>query len=120
MGPFDAATATYAALPAALPGINALGMAVPSRLYYTKTASKPLAGVRDPTIWIAAAKAIYEDALTFFPQSPPKLQTINFPLPNTTASDSTEAAATAILLAFVSTIEAFLNLKSTPVNYTAL
>ncbi|KAL8818807.1 MAG: hypothetical protein Q9223_002648 [Gallowayella weberi] len=37
---------TYTALPAALPGIESPAIAVPSRLYYTKTASKPLAGVR--------------------------------------------------------------------------
>ncbi|CAL8585044.1 hypothetical protein XPA_010624 [Xanthoria parietina] len=269
MGPFDAATATYAALPATVPGISSPGVAVPSRLYYTRTAAQPLAGVRtgikdifdinglqtsdgnrayynlypprnatalpvqrlidagailvgkmktsqfangevatadwvdyhepfnprgdgyqdtsssssgpgsgigsypwldltlgsdtggsirgpsqvqgvygnrptrglipltntmplapeldtagflvrDPTIWTAAAKAMYQDALPFFPQFPPKLQTINFPLPNTTASDSTKAEANAILLAFLSKIEAFLKLKASPVNYTAL
>ncbi|KAL8691533.1 MAG: hypothetical protein Q9218_003257 [Villophora microphyllina] len=37
---------SYAALPAALPGIESPAVGVPSRLYYTKTASKPLAGVR--------------------------------------------------------------------------
>ena len=37
---------SYAALPAALPGIQSPAVAVPSRLYYTKTASKPLAGIR--------------------------------------------------------------------------
>ncbi|KAL8940250.1 MAG: hypothetical protein Q9216_002904 [Gyalolechia sp. 2 TL-2023] len=37
---------SYAALPAALPGISSPALGVPSRLYYTKTASKPLAGVR--------------------------------------------------------------------------
>lgn len=37
---------SYAALPAALPGIESPAIGVPSRLYYTKTASKPLAGVR--------------------------------------------------------------------------
>ena len=37
---------TFAALPAAVPGIQSPAVAVPSRLYYTKTASKPLAGVR--------------------------------------------------------------------------
>lgn len=36
----------YDPLPAALPGIASPGIAVPSRLYYTKTAEKPLAGVR--------------------------------------------------------------------------
>ncbi|KAL8933469.1 MAG: hypothetical protein Q9211_005769, partial [Gyalolechia sp. 1 TL-2023] len=37
---------SYAALPAALPGIQSPAIGVPSRLYYTKTPSKPLAGVR--------------------------------------------------------------------------
>lgn len=36
----------YSPLPATLPGIASPGVAVPSRLYYTKTADKPLAGVR--------------------------------------------------------------------------
>ena len=63
---------------------------------------------------------MYEDALTFFPQFPPKLQTIGFPLPGATASDSTEAEANAILLTFLTKLEAFLNLRSSPLNYTAL
>lgn len=46
LGPYDAFQGTYTTLPATVPGINAPGVAVPSRLYYTKTASKPLAGVR--------------------------------------------------------------------------
>ncbi|KAL8758262.1 MAG: hypothetical protein Q9199_001615 [Rusavskia elegans] len=37
---------SYAALPAALPGIQSPAIGVPSRLYYTRTAAKPLAGVR--------------------------------------------------------------------------
>ncbi|KAI4095792.1 MAG: hypothetical protein LQ339_007155 [Xanthoria mediterranea] len=37
---------SYAASPAALPGIQSPAIGVPSRLYYTRTASKPLAGVR--------------------------------------------------------------------------
>jgi hypothetical protein len=36
---------TYSVLPAGFPGQN-LAVAVPSRLYFTKTAAKPLAGVR--------------------------------------------------------------------------
>ncbi|KAL8833592.1 MAG: hypothetical protein Q9170_004175 [Blastenia crenularia] len=76
--------------------------------------------VRDPSIWTAAAKVMYEDALTFFPQFPPKLQTIGFPFPGAVASDSTEAQANAILLAFLAKLEAFLNLRSSPLNYTAL
>ena len=41
-----AADGTYNELPATVAGIDAPGVAVPSRLYYTKTADKPLAGVR--------------------------------------------------------------------------
>ncbi|KAL8864006.1 MAG: hypothetical protein Q9198_010163, partial [Flavoplaca austrocitrina] len=76
--------------------------------------------VRDPAIWTAASRVMYQEALTFFPQFPPKLQTIGFPTPATTAADSTEAEANVILLAFLAKIESFLNLKSEPVNYTAL
>ena len=36
----------FSALPATVPGIDSPGVAVPSRLYYTKPAEKPLAGVR--------------------------------------------------------------------------
>lgn len=39
-------SSTYVALPASIPGIEAVAVGVPSRLYYTKTAAKPLAGVR--------------------------------------------------------------------------
>ncbi|KAL8872694.1 MAG: hypothetical protein Q9174_001712, partial [Haloplaca sp. 1 TL-2023] len=37
---------SFAALPASIPGIESPTIGVPSRLYYTKTPSKPLAGVR--------------------------------------------------------------------------
>jgi hypothetical protein len=37
---------TYSALSAAIPGDDTLTIGVPSRLYYTKTTAKPLAGVR--------------------------------------------------------------------------
>ncbi|KAL8992768.1 MAG: hypothetical protein Q9169_006849 [Polycauliona sp. 2 TL-2023] len=63
---------------------------------------------------------MYQDAITFFPQLPPKLQTIGFPTPNTTPEDQTEVEANAILLAFQSKIEGFLNLRATPLNYSAL
>jgi Asp-tRNA(Asn)/Glu-tRNA(Gln) amidotransferase A subunit family amidase len=42
---FPAADGTFSTLPANLPG-QAIAVAVPSRLYYTKTPNKPLAGVR--------------------------------------------------------------------------
>ena len=41
-----AADGAFAPLPAAVAGIQSPAIAVPSRLYYTKSASKPLAGVR--------------------------------------------------------------------------
>ena len=37
---------TYSALPAAIPGIQAPAVAVPSRLYFTATPETPLAGIR--------------------------------------------------------------------------
>ena len=37
---------TYAALPAAIPGIQAPAVGVPSRLYYSPSPERPLAGVR--------------------------------------------------------------------------
>lgn len=47
---------SYVPLPATVPGIDSPGVAVPSRLYYTKTAEKPLAGIR------TAIKDIYDIA----------------------------------------------------------
>lgn len=44
--PAAGAAGVFSALPATVPGIASPGVAVPSRLYYTKTAQKPLAGVR--------------------------------------------------------------------------
>jgi len=41
-----APNSTYAALPANIAGIQSPAVGVPSRLYYTKTAQQPLAGVR--------------------------------------------------------------------------
>ena len=49
MGPFHVNTSTFAALPVVVPGIASPGVAALSRLYYTKTASQPLAGVRTGT-----------------------------------------------------------------------
>lgn len=41
----ESGSGVFSVLPANLPGQN-LAIAVPSRLYYTKTSDKPLAGVR--------------------------------------------------------------------------
>lgn len=44
---------TYDVLPASLQGYASLTIGVPSRLYYTKTADKPLAGVCIPLVYYA-------------------------------------------------------------------
>lgn len=75
---------------------------------------------RDPAIWAAAAKVLYQNALPFFPKFPPKLQTIGFPTLGEVASDPTVAEANVVLLAFLAKLEDFLNLKSSPLNYTSL
>ena len=63
---------------------------------------------------------MYEDAINFFPQLPPKLQTIGFPISGEADPDPTVSEANGILLAFLAKLEAFLNLKSSPLNYTLL
>lgn len=75
---------------------------------------------RDPNLWTTAAKVLYEDALVFFPQFPPKIQTIGFPTPSVIAPDATTAAANTLLLIFLSKLEGFLSLTSSPLNYTNL
>ena len=67
-----------------------------------------------------AAKVLYEGAIHFFPDFPPVLRTINFPVPGQEAADGTVAEANAIILTFLARIEAFLGVKSTPLNYTSL
>lgn len=67
---------------------------------------------RDPTIWSAAAKALYAD-LPFYNQYPKKLHTISFPKTADNEADS-------ILLNFLSKLETFLATTSTPLNISTL
>ncbi len=66
----------YDPLPATLPGIASPGIAVPSRLYYTKTAEKPLAGVRTgiKDIFDVAGVRTSNGNRAFYALYPPKTQ----------------------------------------------
>lgn len=75
---------------------------------------------RDPTIWAAAAKVLYETNITFPSGHPKKLQTIGFPTPGEVASDPVVVESNAIILEFLSQLEAYLSIKATALNYTAL
>lgn len=81
---------------------------------------------RDPTIWAAAAKVLYQDATLFTYKSyPKKLRTISFPVlsPNSSSfssADPVKKESDAIILQFLSKLEGFLNVKAEPLNYTAL
>ena len=74
---------------------------------------------RDPAIWTAAAKAVYE-GLPFFNQYPKKLQTIGFPTSETVPATAVIAESNAVLLAFLAKLEAFLGTEATTLNYTLL
>ena len=65
---------TYSALPATVPGIDSPGIAVPSRLYYTKTADQPLAGVRTgiKDIYDVAGVRTSDGNRAFYGLYPPK------------------------------------------------
>ena len=76
--------------------------------------------VRDPAIWTSAAKVLYETNISIPTTLPAKVQTIGFPLPNETASDPVVAESNAVLLNFLSQLEKFLALTSSPLNYTLL
>ncbi|KAL6718553.1 hypothetical protein ACLMJK_004645 [Lecanora helva] len=75
---------------------------------------------RDPIIWTAAAKVLYQDALPFFTDFPKKLQTIGFPNPGDVASDPTVVDSNAVLLEFLGKLEGFLQTNSSALNYTAM
>ena len=75
---------------------------------------------RDPTIWTAAAKALYETNITFPAAHPKKVQTIGFPTPGEVASDPTVAKSNTVILNFLSQLEDYLSVKTTALNYTAL
>lgn len=80
--------------------------------------SNKICRCRDPILWTAAAKVLYED-LAFPNQYPTKIQTIGFPTSPANANPLT-AAANAVLLEFLAKLESFLGSKSTTLNYTAL
>ena len=75
---------------------------------------------RDPNIWAAAAKALYETNITFPSGHPKKLQTIGFPTPGQVTSDPVVAESNAVALNFLSQLEDYLSIKATALNYTAL
>lgn len=78
------------------------------------------ARTRDPTIWAAAGKVLYEGLSFSFKEYPKKIQTINFPIPSVVSSDPVEAQSDAIVLDFLTKLEGFLSVKATPLNYTDL
>ena len=67
---------------------------------------------RDPTIWTAAAKALYA-GLPFFTSYPSKLYTIGFPTTSDTPADS-------VTLSFLSKLESFLSTTASPLNLSTL
>ena len=78
---------------------------------------------RDPTIWAAAAKVLYQEATSFTYKSyPKKLRTISFPVlsPHSSSADPVKSESDAIILQFLSKLEGFLKVKAEPLNYTAL
>lgn len=79
-----------------------------------------LSRCRDPAIWTAAAKALYETNITFPTGLPKKLQTLGFPVPGAVATDPLTAESNALVLSFLSQLEAYLSVKATALNYSAL
>lgn len=74
---------------------------------------------RDPTIWAAAGRVLYKD-IPFNKRYPRKLQTISFPVLGVISKNPVEAESDVIVLDFLAKLEAFLSVKATPLNYTAL
>lgn len=75
---------------------------------------------RDPIIWAAAGKVLYESLSFSYKKYPKKLQTINFPTRSQGSSDPVQAQNDAIVLDFLAKLEGFLSTKATPLNYTKL
>lgn len=75
---------------------------------------------RDPTIWVAAAKALYRETLFTYKSYPKKLRTISFPVSGSPSADPVKKLSDAIVLKFLSKLEGFLKVKAEPLNYTAL
>lgn len=67
---------------------------------------------RDPAIWTAAAKALY-DGLPFYSEYPKTLYTIDFPT-------SAKTAADAVLLDFLTKFESFLSTNASALNLSTL
>ncbi|KAM0798757.1 glutamyl-tRNA amidotransferase [Usnea florida] len=67
---------------------------------------------RDPATWVTAAKVLYPD-LAFYSQYPKILYTVDFP----TSADS---EADAVVLNFLTKLEGFLSVSSTPLNLSTL
>lgn len=78
------------------------------------------ARTRDPTIWAAAGKVLYEGLSFSYKKYPKKIQIINFPNPSKVSSDPVKAQSDAIVLDFLAKLEGFLSTKATPLNYTQL
>ena len=74
--PLIPAGVSYDALPATVPGIESPGVAVPSRLYFTRTAEKPLAGVRTgiKDIFDMAGLRTSDGNRAFYDLYPPRTQ----------------------------------------------
>lgn len=75
--PLIQAAQSYDPLPATVPGIASPGVAVPSRLYFTRTAEKPLAGVRTgiKDIYDIAGLRTSDGNRAFYELYPPRTQT---------------------------------------------
>lgn len=71
---------------------------------------------RDPTIWAAAAKVLYETNITFPSDRPKKLQTIGFPASGEVASDPVVVESNAVILNFLTQLEDYLSVKATALN----
>lgn len=79
-----------------------------------------IARTRDPTIWSAAGKVLYEGLSFSFKAYPKTIQTINFPNPSIPSSDPVKAQSDVIVLAFLAQVATFLSAKVVPLNYTNL
>ena len=79
-----------------------------------------LSRCRDPSIWAAAAKALYETNITFPTSHPKKIQTLGFPVPGAVATDPLVAESNALVLGFLSQLEDYLSVTATALNYSAL
>lgn len=63
---------------------------------------------------------MYETNITFPNAHPKKIQTLGFPVPGAVATDPLVAESNALVLSFLSQLEAYLSVKATALNYSAL